>query len=274
MISFVEYTDFSLLAEVLSRNCDFNFVDYLIEKKLPVKKFSIENWSDLGQIISENDGFFTQETAQNYLVNIGSLKTDKNTLKFLQSLDFADLKLYLYSAEIDGLSADLKKLIKGAFELVSLKKTDQKLALEIAQKYAEKIALNLSPVEFQKLTKQVLSYQEIIDNLDFVNLSGDSKLAIQCLFKEEELPVFMYGFRTDKLKEDSLKWYKKISEEELQLGLSLIYGKLEKQNNLPAKKLQKELILTDKKIKTTAGVSPTVWWKLFLWKAGQVSFWN
>jgi hypothetical protein len=77
----------------------------------------------------------------------------------------------------------------------------------------------------------------------------------------------MTSFATNNLERDTLKWYQKIeSSDDIQLGLSLLMTKLNKQNNKTANKIKKLIINTDQKIKTAAKVDPMVWWKLLLWK--------
>ena len=241
----------------------------LLNRILPVEKQQLASWSELANLISTSEDLFGVKKQENYLIDYGSLPLEKDVLDYLLSLNKENLiNIYFYSSTGESLDATQKKLLqKTDIEYTNLKNKNDNLASSIAEKYAEKLGLNLKYNEISSIVKQSTNYQEIIDSLDFIDLADDKAKAFQSLLKVEKTPIFVLGFDVQKLSDQAVKWYKEITEDEIQLGLSLIFGKLEKQKSLKANNLQKDLILTDKNIKTRSKVGGIVWWKMFLWKS-------
>lgn len=265
---YLEYTDFSLLQAFICQQLNLDLAKVLESGLTNISRYKIEKWQDIEEILGKSNFFFEEDGDQNLLLDIGQLEINDKSIDFLKAQDFASKMVFIYSSEDKTLTLDQKKLLKKFdFDYQNLKALDADLALEISQIHTQKIGLKISENDLKKLIKQSKSYQEIIDNLDLIELSGDTAKALKSILIEEALPLFMYGFSTANLEKDSRRWYAKINEENVQLALSLIYSKLEKNQSRVSLNLQKKLILTDKNIKNSTKLSPTVWVKLFLWQA-------
>ncbi|MEI6729447.1 MAG: hypothetical protein WCK98_07455 [bacterium] len=268
---YLEYTDFSLLQAFICQQLNLDLAQVLESGMPGVSRYKIEKWQDIEEILGKSNFFFEEGGDQNLLLDIGQLEINDKSTTFLKEQDFASKMVFIYSSEDKNLSLDQKKLLKKfEFDYQNLKSVDADLALEISQSHTQKIGLKITENDLKKLIKQSKSYQEIIDNLDLIDLSGDTVKALKSILIEEELPLFMYGFSTTNLEKDSRRWYAKINEENVQLALSLIYGKLEKNATSVSLDLQKKLILTDKNIKNSTKLSPVAWVKLFLWQAKNI----
>jgi hypothetical protein len=262
---FIEYSDFSILIQHLSGLVGFNFKEYLFEKKLPLERVKIEDWSDLQTVILSQD--FFSETSSDYLIDISNLKIDEKSCQ--QIVQYSEQNLFFYSSAFDRkFSADEKKFLKKfKIETLTLKKIDKSIANQLLLEYLDIIKLGLTISEQNKLVENLNSYNQIVDYLDYIDLVEDNKTAFQNLIQEPSLPIFMMRFTAGKSVKEAKTWFNLVNDDEIQLHLSLIYTKLEKQNNLESKKLLKELILTDQKIKTVSKIKPSLWLKLFLWRA-------
>ena len=265
---YLEYTDFSLLQAFICQQLNLDLAQALESGMTGVSRYKIEKWQDIEEILGKSNFFFEEDGDQNLLLDIGQLEINDKSTAFLKAQDFAEKKVFIYSSEDKTLSLDQKKLLKKfEFDYQNLKALDAYLALKISQSHTQKINLKITENDLKKLIKQSKSYQEIIDNLDLIELSGDTTKALKSIIIEEELPLFMYGFSISNLTKDCNRWYSKINDENVQLALSLIYGKLDKNSNNLSLDLQKKLILTDKNIKNSTKLSPVNWVKLFLWQA-------
>jgi hypothetical protein len=270
MISYLEFANYSQLEEFLAQKIGFDWLDFYLQKNKPFQKNKISGWQELQSLLNSENMLFESELAenQNFLVNIQDLTIDKYSTAFLKEQDSKDLNLFLYSLEKEKLLAEEKKILKkDKIEYQKISKSDSKLRLQIANNYHQKLDLNFSPDFLNQIVQITNSFQEIVDILDFLELSEMDEKTAKEYFKAPELPIFMTSFATNNLERDTLKWYQKIeSSDDIQLGLSLLMTKLNKQNNKTANKIKKMIIETDQKIKTTAKVDPMVWWKLLLWK--------
>ena len=99
-------------------------------------------------------------------------------------------------------------------------------------------------------------------------MAGDVKNGYNSLLKTQKPALFMQGFNLANL--DTMPWYKNVYENELQLALSLIFGKLDKVNSANAKYLQQQIIYTDQQIKTSSKLPALTWFRLMLWRARSV----
>jgi hypothetical protein len=77
----------------------------------------------------------------------------------------------------------------------------------------------------------------------------------------------MLGFDTTKLTTQLPKWYHQTPDEDVQLAMSLVFTKLEKQSTETSQNLFQKLILTDQSIKTGSKLSQLIRWRLFLYTA-------
>jgi len=272
MFIFVEFSDYSLLQEYLCNSQDIDLMEALQIPNFLVKRIKLSQWYDLAQELDTSGNLFEEASEKPYLIDIQFLEIDSKVLSYLEGLN-KDLKteVIFYSSSGGSLGLETKKLWqKNSFQYIELKKADEKVKLKLTIDYNIKLGLELSESKIANLAKQSQNYQEIIDNLDFVYLSENPQKAYESLLIEEKALPFMLGF--DVLKADSQvsKWYNLIQEGDIQLALSLIFGKLDKQNSPRARELLLKLILTDQKIKTRGKISPTLWWKLFLWEAKMI----
>jgi hypothetical protein len=270
MISYLEFANYSQLEEFLAQKIDFDWLDFYLQKNKPFQKNKISGWQELQSLLNTENMLFESEFVgnQNFLVNIQDLIIDKYATAFLKDQDSKDLNLFLYSLEKEKLLAEEKKILKkDKIEYQKIGKSDSKLRLQIANNYHQKLDLNFSHDFLNQIVQITNSFQEIVDILDFLELSEIDEKTAKEYFKAPDLPIFMTSFATNNLERDTLKWYQKIeSSDDIQLGLSLLMTKLNKQNNKTANKIKKLIINTDQKIKTAAKVDPMVWWKLLLWK--------
>jgi hypothetical protein len=265
---FLEYTDFSLAVEHICSQQGLDFLETWRSKKLPFLRLKPESWFDLEATVLQDEDLFGETKPQTFLISIENLLLDNKILPILEKLQASKSYFYLTYSNDEKLLADSKKLLKKAnIDFIQLKKPDSTRAFEIAQKHTQNIDLKITATDLQKLTKQASGYQQLIDELDFIWLSGDSKKAVESLLIEEELPIFMMSFKPENAKNDSQKWYKRVREDDVQLLISLLFTKVSKDSSNLAKKLIQELILVDQKSKTISKVGGSVWLKYWLWKA-------
>lgn len=267
MVTFIESSNFSLLAEYICSQEHLNFFDYLTTSKLQVQKYSPETWSDINNLNQAEEDLFDSTQNKASLIDYKNLILNESNIVVLEKLNQLSNNYYFYTTEDKKLSAEEKKLLKQVkIENVSLKNIDQKIASQLIVDYLEKYRLeNFSGL--QKLIPQTINYNELIDNLDFIFLADDKQIALNSIIKENILPIFMYSFSTATTAKDSLRWLARIDPNDTQLHLSLLFTKLDKQKNELSKKLQNELILTDQRIKTNSKVSPETWLKYWLYTA-------
>jgi hypothetical protein len=269
MFRFVEYSDSSILKIYLAQELDMDLIQVLQSPILPVQKEILENWSDFSELFRRGGDLFGQEKYEILMIDIGNLKLDLKVTDELKKLADSDpnKNLIFYNSWDNALNSEEKKAWqKSGLEYKVLKK-DPKIMQNIALEYAKKLDLDIENTSLLKLAGQAQNYAQIMDNLDFIDLAGDGKKALDLLLVEEKMPIFMYGFDPAKTQVQAKKWYTEIGTDDLQLGLSLIFGKLDKNGTPAAQNLAKKLILTDLKIKSAGKVEPLTWFRLFLWES-------
>lgn len=267
MIYFLEYNDWNNLKLFVCEITNLNFFDNLNSNNLSIRRSRLTSWSELSLEISKSEDIFEQES-NDLLIDIADLKITKEFEKSIPQKPSG--KIIFYSSTRDSLTAEEKKLLKkNKIIYEKLTKTDYQTLNEIARTYIQRNKLEIDDKTKEIISKNSATISELLDNLDYIDLLENKEKGLNELFVEPPLPVFMLPFRPDRAKEDAKKWKNKINEEEIQLGLSLIFGKLEKSGNSKAKKMMGLLIKTDKTMKTRGGISPSLWWKLFLWRCQQ-----
>lgn len=271
MIYFLDYADWDLVLEHFARELNLNLLEVLSRKsKLPIERLSLSSWQTINTDLTLSEDLFGEPESKITLVDIDNLSLKKADEKYLQGLNSSD-EIYFIRSAGNGFNAEEKKIWKGLkFEYVTLKKFEESTKQSLLESRSQKNQINLSPAQKSLLIKQTSNYTELLDILDQIDLSGQSDKILQSSFAEEALPIFMLPFSLNKLESNARAWAGRIGEDEVQLGLSLIYSKLDKQGGEKARELQKKLILTDKKIKTNNRASPLTWWKLFLWRASSL----
>jgi hypothetical protein len=267
MIYYLEYNDWNNLKIFIAEIAKLNFLEILETANLPIRRTVLNSWSELPLELAKSEDIFAQ-ASNDLLVDIADLKITKEFEKVIPKNPSG--KIIFYSSIRDSLSAEEKKLVKKHKVIYEkLNKMDLHSLNKISQAYIQKNNLELNIKTVEVITKKSSSVSELLDNLDYMDLADDKEAALKELAAEPPLPIFMLPFRSNRIVEDTKKWKNKIKEEEIQLGLSLIFGKLEKNGGEKAKKMISVLVETDKVVKTRGGVSPNLWWKLFLWKCKQ-----
>ena len=269
-VHYIQFSDYSLLTVFLAQFDNQNILECILNpSQLNITRIKINSISELEQYLVDSSGLWDDSgDCQDFLVDIQDVVLDTKALEQATSIwqDWQG-RIYLYST-INELKADDKKLLKKFnINYQELKKIDTTIGHQLATNYLAKIGLNISRSSLDSLVSQALGYNEIIDNLDFVQLSGDTELALKSLIKKEETALFMRGFNLSNLSKDTVIWAKEVSDDNLQLALSLIYTKLDKNTSQQAKQLLQNLILTDQKIKTRSKIKALTWFQLFLWQA-------
>ena len=268
MPTFVEYTDYSLLLELLCRKTSGHLLAALLdEKKLNIQKIRVTSVDELAQNLDEAGDLWCLESQERKLkvVDLGVLEISEVLLKVI-----ADKENIILTRIENELNIDDKKILKKVgIEVLSLKKVDTEIVTSIYSQYAKVLALDITTTQIAKLAQQTNNYFEIIDNLDFIVLSGETKTAFESLIVEQDLELYKRTFSVNNLAREAKIWYKAVSDEgELQLALSLIFTKLSKQNSPIAKEVQKSLIELDKRIKNNSKAKSLTWFRAWLAQVG------
>lgn len=270
MLTYIEYTDYSLLLQFVCRELKLenDFEQTLLTGKINgVQKIKLDNVFEIENYLTTQDSFFDEPNqSEHLLIDLQTVDINKHCEYFSKAMAEFEGRIFIYSTENDTINADTKKTLKKyKIEVESLKKIDSNIATELYSKYANETKTNISISQIKTLVDQTLSYHEIIDNLDFISMSGDTKKGYEALLKTQKPMLFMQGFNLSNL--DTGPWYKNVDENELQLSLSLVFGKLDKTSTIEAKFLQQEIINVDQKIKTSSKLPALTWFRLFLFKA-------
>lgn len=270
MIKYIDYQSFDFVIEYLCESTNLDFVEVFMDIKkgktlseaAGINRLKIEQWSQLSQINQEED-IFGQSHSKPYLVDIETLEIDNKAAKLISQISNDQLIIFI-SKDKDKLKADEKKVLKSLkIEYLELKKPDTLKLQKILDSRGDQTT------DSKKLISIAKDYSEFINILDYLDLVPDAKTEINRLTKSPDPLLFMLGFRLGNLQSDIPKWLKHVEENDIQLGLSLIFGKLQKQGD---KKLTKLLIDTDHKIKNNSKASATIFWKLYLWQCLQSEF--
>lgn len=268
MIVYLQYSEWSLVLEYIADNFDASLPDLLAKKAvLPLERRRFLGWNDLEIFVAQiSANIFDEEQKQGSLIDIEELKfSDSEFVKIVENIEAEDVDIILFSSTKEKLLADEKKVLKKAkIDFVELKKADEKYKNQILEEYQDD-GLELSYSDKKLINKNVNNYTELLNILDLLLLVDKPQEILKGYFAEESLPVFMLPFSLKNLEKNAKTWKKRIAEEDIQLALSLVYGKLDKQETEEALQIQKTLIKTDQRIKTRGGVSPLIWWKYFLW---------
>lgn len=273
MITYIEYTDYSLLLSFVCQNTGNtqDFTQVLETGNIAnIQKIKLQTIFEIEQYLESGEGLFGEVIdIPNFLIDIQNIDIDKHALYLSQTLESFEGQVFLYSSELESLNAETKKsLKKHKIEVETLKKIDVHIATKLYQEYCRQINLQLSSSQITTLVNQTISYHEIIDNLDFISMAGDTKKGFESLIKAQKPALFMQGFNLTNL--DVMPWYKNVDDNELQLALSLIFGKLDKANSAESKYLQRQIIYTDQQIKTASKLPALTWFRLMLWRARRV----
>ena len=242
------------------------------QKRLELKTKIILETKTLASVNNLPPKAFWQQFKQKnqiYLANFENLATTKESVEFVadfneknsQNRDSSQkIQIYLYSSkEINLADKALWKKFKIPLEIL---KIDQNQKSTLAQKWSQKLNLKLTAAELSKITLQASSFQEIINKLDFLEATGQPSKYLEQVYLEEIPLLFVLDLSVKSL----LKWKNLVVDDNLQMALSLIFGKLEKKDPI----LAKLVIQTDQKIKTRGKIKPLLWWKMLLWQLSKI----
>jgi|GEM_PF-4301228 len=270
MLTFLENLEWSRAQTYLSSHFNLNPLDVLLgNRELPVKKIVLGGWSELAeQLDSGNNSLFDSGVGEyEFLIDIKQLEITTKQIDFLKDLTQNNQNYYFYSSSTDTYKTDVKVLFKkNQFLVTSLKKIDPAQALSIAKDYTDVSGAKLHSSSLNKLVNQVETYSEIIDKIDFLNLTGDPEKNLNEVLITTKQEVFMMSFDLNNLGRSVQAWVG-IDESELQLAISVVFGKLIKSNHRLAPKILRDLIMTDFNLKTITKIPSLTLWKLFVWKS-------
>jgi hypothetical protein len=267
MINYLDVSDFSLLQVHLAIEKTQNPYSVLQGEPLSITRLKVSNITELHQELSSGGDLFGSSVSSDLLIDIQDLQITPGFITELSQMDTGTTRnIWLFSLTHNVFLTDLKKSwTQAGFSYLQLKTTDSTTKNQIALEYSDLITL--SATQIRALTDQATSYTELIDDLDFVSLSDNQLSAYQSLIKETQTPLYMLGFDTTKLTTQLPKWYHQTPDEDVQLAMSLVFTKLEKQSTEASKNLFQKLILTDQSIKTGSKLSQLTRWRLFLYTA-------
>jgi hypothetical protein len=271
MSVFVEYSDTSLLDVYLADLTGLAAIDVLGAKARLWQTFKPLNLQELEQNLNAGGDLFEPTKHLVNLINLENITLSPQVLEAMADIlnSNANQSIVHLGPEI-ALNAELKKVWqKTGAKYETLKKADPKVKLNLFDIYSKQLGLKLAAGQAKQIIDQALTYHEILDSLDFISLSENITEAVNSLKIEEKPLPFMLSFNLNKLGHDVKKWYELIGEEDIQLALSLIYTKLDKQSGPAVDNLKQKLVGTDKRIKTSSKGNPHVWWKYFLWEAAR-----
>lgn len=268
MITYLASEDFNLIEGYLCEKLNCELLNTLLNSSLPITRVKLTIFFDLGQEINTEGNIF-EEATTDFLIDIDKLEITEKDADYINKLlekESTSQNYFFYSSIEGGLNATTKKIWqKAGAQIVDLKKPDEDIKTKLAIKYTKLLGLEIAQTSLSLICKQARNYREVLDNLDFVDLANNQNEAINSILVEEDLQMFMLGFDLAKIEQSVQRWYKKVPEEDLQFALSLMFGKIEKQNIKNKKIALTEVILADKNIKTRSKISPNTWWKLCLW---------
>lgn len=233
---------------------------------LPVQKIQLSSWPELSDQINLNnaDLFDFEVSDSNFLIDFGNLEISPKVIETLKTIESLSGQYFFYSNSQETLKAETKAFVKkNKLEITSLKKIDESLALSIASEYNLQAQTNLKSTSLSRLIQKIETYQEIVDKIDFLSLSGDSEKFLEQVLIVPKQEIFMMAFDLNNPAKNQ-SWLN-IEESEIQLAVSIVFGKLIKSNTTLAKKALADLIQTDYNIKTVTKVNSLTFWKLFIW---------
>jgi hypothetical protein len=251
---------------------------HLSKKDMEVENVFIQSLSDLWQNLSESLFLAFEDKKEKLLVRFEKDSEIAGGEKILGALQASSKEFYIV---FDSLLAKDKQTLKkwlSDIEILEYKKpeeTDKQEVLDIFLDFTEnhtfqnqaqyrdeqadnlKLKPILKPLKLKKpqVKKIFETYQSPVDMLDFLdilqiiqNSMTDFDKVFDSFFVSE-IELFKLGFVSQS---QILSWYKRLNLDDLQMILSLIFGKIERSSidDNRKKQLQKTIIQTDWKLKT------------------------
>jgi hypothetical protein len=278
-MQYISTKNYSFLLEFLADNFGLELLE-LVQSPALVNKIKPNSGIEIEYNLQNSDGggLFDTDNSANSLNNSKYLLVDlKNIVletvdfKILQDLENSldsGMQVFLCDSEND-LNADSKKFLKqNNIQILEIKTINETVKSRFAQSYFDSNTNVFESSVRLKILKKVneycKDYYEIINILDFIFLAtqyGQSLGVLDLILNQtlevtEAVMTFKLGINETK------KWMIK-DEGELQKNLSILATKSEKSSK---KTIIKNIINTDKNIKTRSKVKPLTWYKLLLWK--------
>jgi hypothetical protein len=227
-----------------------------------VAKKDLDSWLTLQQLGGVD--IFGTETASDSIYDYGDLALSVEVLEYLAGLEIGG-NVYLYRSTKSLLAEDKKMIEKAGLKYAGQPKISSDSRLDFAHNYVAFRGYQTSHNEQKVIAKNTGDYSEVVDCIDLLELCDDRVLGLEQFVKEETVPLFMLGFNPEKL--NVTPWVREISDDQNQLIMSLIFGKLQKQNNDRSRLLQSRLIELDVQTKSHKKLNASQLLKLFLWQA-------
>ncbi len=264
MIVYLDYQDWDLVVEYLANFAGYDLADLFFgQARLPIHQVSLDNWNSLDSVLPWSEGLFT-EPEPIFLLDISNVNLKTNNPQSVLNVS-VNKPIYCHRAAGISLSSEEKKLWdKLGFQYVTLKQFSHKTKTLLLEKYLIKFNVALTSLEKNQVLTQSQNYTELVNLLDLCFLSQNPSWIMENAWDLVDTPLFKLP-----ITQKSIASWLKVSEDDLQLALSLFFTKLEKLPQNFSKKFQKLLILTDQNLKTKTKVKATTWWKLFLWQLKQ-----
>jgi len=264
MLVYLDYQDWDLVLEYLANSIGQNLADLFFGlTKLPIHQVLLDDWKSVELALPWSEGLFT-ELEPIFLLDISNFNLKTDNAQFLSKIS-TDQLIYCHRGTGISLSSEEKKLwSKLDFQYVTLKQFAHQTKAFLLESYLTKFNFTLTDSEKTQLLTQSQNYTELVNLLDLCFLTQNPGWVIENTWEPTNMPLFKLP-----INQKSIASWWQVSEDDLQLALSLFFTKLEKLPQNSSKQLQKLLILTDQNIKTKAKVKPLTWWKLFLWQVKQ-----
>ncbi len=226
-------------------------------------------WDDILKIISVDDLFQETELSPLFKICIDSLAINDIVCKKLQHASSETL-IVLYSTSVVDKSV-LSMLSFSGIEIAPTTKSNRSEVQTFIREYCTQNALNVSDKQSNDIQTITSDYNEISDILDILNLTGNQNSYLESLKHEDIRPLYMLSLQRKTFSRDILPFIRNLTQDTLQMTISLIYTKLEKLNTPISSSLLSEVILTDKNIKSSGILSPVLHMKLMAWKLSQLT---
>ena len=259
MITFLEYTAIEEIYHHLRHAHDLP-AGVVFTPTPTITKSSLSNWAELNTL---GAGSLFQENQQIHLVDISGVRVSADLKSF--AFDPVD-PVYLYHPEEHKLPAPERKLLQKAnVEYEKIKKLDTQTTRDYAREYIKSRQLAVDEATLSQVLNVAETLPEITNILSVVaSPEVDAGQYLQAIRTVEAPKLYLSDFRPGD-KRSLEVWYRNVPEAEVQLALSLIHTKLSRYHRDQAR--LRDVVETDRLIKTSAQASPLTWYRLLLWRA-------
>lgn len=240
----------------------------MFKSELGVDNIFIQNLNDLWHNLSESLFSSFEDNNERFLVRFEKDSSIADSEKILLALQKSRKDFYVV---FDSLLAKDKQVLKKWFtdlEILEYKKIEEGEKQEILDLFlnycqgapggdsqgqsSQLKPLRLKKPQIKKVLEVYQSPNDIIDFLDILQIIQNSTLDFDKVFEiffTSEIELFKMGFASQN---QVLSWYKRLNIDDLQMILSLIFGKIERSSlDIEQKKaIQKIIIRTDWKLKS------------------------